>query len=236
MPPVFKSKRLTQSFNSFPVASDVYIKSRAVNKSNEQSETDTEYTGARDGSENEVERARHAELDSMLDRLYKPAQAPAQPTAQPAQPPAQPAQPPAQPAQPPAQPTAQPSQPETDTEYTGARDGSENEVERARHAELDSMLDRLHKPAQPAAQPSAQPSAPSSSPSNGNVEKWIEGLEDAGVEVGTGVGYEKELVEETFHSQPSQEQEQEQEQDQEIEQMDVDSDSESDIFDIFDLW
>lgn len=42
--------------------------------------------------------------------------------------------------------------------------GDENEFERARNAELYSMLDRL------------QPPAPSRAPSTDAVEEWIEGL------------------------------------------------------------
>jgi hypothetical protein len=107
-----------------------------------------------------------------------------------------------------------------DTEYTGASE-SENEFERVRHAELDSLLDKRF--------PSAQPPTPS----NPVVEEWLEGLEKEGVDVRTGEGYTSESGEET--QQPSQELEKGQEQEQE--QMDVDSEggSDSDYSDFFDF-
>jgi len=82
---------------------------------------------------------------------------------------------------------------EQNTEYTGAQDETENEFERARHAELDAMLDRLHPQARPADE---------EAPSTEAVEDWLESLEKEGVEVGTGRGYSSELGEETLHPQP----------------------------------
>ena len=70
-------------FNSFHKAGFVFFKPNDVNRSNESSETNTEYTGGPVGTEKEFDRARHAELYSMLYRLYPKAQstAPGKPSA-----------------------------------------------------------------------------------------------------------------------------------------------------------
>jgi hypothetical protein len=116
IPPVFKSKRLTQICNSFSIASVVYFKPSDEILSNEPVENNTEDTGATVGTENDSERTRHAEQDALLDRQHPPA-------------------------------------------------------------------------------PST---APSREPSTDPVEDWLETLEQAGVDVGTGRGYSYGLEEETF--------------------------------------
>ena len=98
---------------------------------------------------------------------------------------------------------------EIDTEYTGASQ-EENEFERIRHGELDSLLDHLF--------PSTLPPEPKN-----NVEEWLEGLDKEGVDVRTGEGYESESDENSLNP--------------EQEEIDVESDggSESNYPDFFDF-